>query len=352
VFKQHSPSDCSKNGPNGLLGQLIAFILFRSWRHSPPKLAISDQELEKIAPSLIASGVGALSYWKIRQSNPVPQPLRDAYFRYAAQTINQERQIAEVSDMLEAAGIAAILIKGRATARFYPELGLRPTGDIDLLVSPHELARARALIHQHHFSVDLDHDEFVRFAEHSFEEIYARSQFIAIRDRNIRVLGIEDHLRHLCLHFLKHGGWRPLWLCDIAATLETLPSNFNWRRCLGNNSKRAQWIVCTIELACHLLGASLDVQLPENGSIDLPQWLARAILEQWNSPLPPTRPLFVEELKRHLWDPKQLLGELRTRWPNPIQATVDTNGPFNQLPRSPFQLLQYLSRANKLLRPS
>ena len=42
--------------------------------------------------------------------------------------------------------------------------------------------------------------------------------------------------------------------------------------------------------------------------------------------------------------PAQLLKELRLRWPNPIQATVHVGGPFNELPRLPFQLLECVSR--------
>ena len=42
--------------------------------------------------------------------------------------------------------------------------------------------------------------------------------------------------------------------------------------------------------------------------------------------------------------PAQLLKALRLRWPNPIQATVRVGGPFNDLPRLPFQLMECVSR--------
>ena len=42
--------------------------------------------------------------------------------------------------------------------------------------------------------------------------------------------------------------------------------------------------------------------------------------------------------------PTQLLKALRLRWPNPIQATVGVGGPFNELPRLPFQLWECVSR--------
>ena len=42
--------------------------------------------------------------------------------------------------------------------------------------------------------------------------------------------------------------------------------------------------------------------------------------------------------------PVQLLRALRLRWPNPIEATVRVGGPFNELPRLPFQLWESVRR--------
>ena len=42
--------------------------------------------------------------------------------------------------------------------------------------------------------------------------------------------------------------------------------------------------------------------------------------------------------------PAQLPRALRLRWPNPIQATVRVGGPFNELPRLPFQLWECVLR--------
>jgi hypothetical protein len=50
---------------------------------------------------------------------------------------------------------------------------------------------------------------------------------VELNGAKIRILGAEDHLRLLCLHLLKHGAWRPLWLCDVAAALESRPSSFD-----------------------------------------------------------------------------------------------------------------------------
>ena len=47
--------------------------------------------------------------------------------------------------------------------------------------------------------------------------------------------------------------------------------------------------------------------------------------------------------------PAELLRALRLRWPNPIQATVGVGGPFNELPRWPFQLWECVLRTAHFL---
>ena len=39
-----------------------------------------------------------------------------------------------------------------------------------------------------------------------------------------------------------------------------------------------------------------------------------------------------------------MLEALVQRWPNPIEATLNVGGPFNDLPRLPFQLAECVRR--------
>lgn len=67
-------------------------------------------------------------------------------------------------------------------------------------------------------------------------------ELVNLEGDKIWVLCAEDHLRFLCLHLLKHGAWRPFWLCDVGMALESRSSNFDWDRCFGENKRRAEWI--------------------------------------------------------------------------------------------------------------
>jgi hypothetical protein len=164
----------------------------------------------------------------------------------------------------------------------------------------------------------------------------------------IRVLCAEDHLRILCLHLLKHWAGRPLWLCDVAAALESRPSHFDWDRCLGKDQRRANWILCTIKLAHQLLGARLgNIPLRDQ---NVPAWLIPSVMEQWNAPSAPNLPLALGQIRKHLLEPTKLLKDLHKRWPNPIQATMDAGAPLNGMLRLPLQIRSCCVRAVRLLR--
>jgi hypothetical protein len=46
----------------------------------------------------------------------------------------------------------------------------------------------------------------------------------------------------------------------------------------------------------------------------------------------------------YLREPSGLLSDLRNRWPNPIEATVNMEAPFNDFPRLPFQIGDCIAR--------
>jgi hypothetical protein len=338
-------------------GRAVAAALRGAWRSLPPKLEIPPERIAAVSHLLLESGAGALAWWRIRHSDfrlqaSTAQQLRETYLHYAMAGVKHEHQVAQAFAALRSAGVEPILIKGWSIGRLYPESGLRPTGDIDLWVSPRQYAIAQAVMNTPACQgrwVDLEHDEFTRFDDRNFEELYNRSEIVRLEDTEVRVLGAEDHLRLLCVHLLKHGAWRPLWLCDVAVALESRPSSFDWDRCLGRNKRWANWVLCTLGLANRLLGADLgDVPL-RNHATSLPRWLVPSVLRQWNTPYSRALPLMADQLKQCLRQPSALLRGLKQRWPNPIQATVDADAPFNGTNRLPLQIRDCFLRAVKVL---
>jgi hypothetical protein len=329
--------------------EVLCELLSGSWRPDPPPATLSAAELEGIAPLLHGSGAAGLAWQRVRASAidglPAADGLRQAYRLQVLRNASREREIQEIFALLRSAGIEAILVKGWSVARTYAGSGLRPYGDIDLMVRPSHAAAARHLLAGRDL-VDLDHGELDDIDEREVGDLFERSR---VAD-GIRFPGPEDHLRLICSHFLRHGGWRPLWLCDIAAALETQPQRFDWDLCLDRrvtNPKtetKVRGIACCATLAHDLLGAKADSSIRFLGR--LPGWFTPAVRRQWDRAHYQQHEL-PEAITDSLW---RLPASLCRRWPDPISATLLTGAPFNEAPRVLFQLAYYGFLARRYLR--
>jgi hypothetical protein len=337
---------------------LVSTVLAGSWRLADfPTLDISESQLDEVSPLLYGSGAAALGWWRLRETSlktvASAEILHQAYRLQVLQSGIHEEKIMKVFRLLRQARIEAILIKGWAAAGLYPDRGLRPYGDIDLIVRPEHYDAAAELLGGPEVKdcwIDL-HKHLSELDDRPVNGLFQRSMQVSLRGQTVTVLSAEDHLALLAVHLLKHGAWRPLWLCDIGAAIESLPAKFDWTACLGRNRTRAGWISSAIALAHKLLGARLDNVAPEARISKLPVWLEQNVLRQWEHPFAADQPPMSHPapIKTALRRPSMLFEALRQRWPNPILATVSVNGQFNNLPRLPYQLGNCLARAGRLL---
>jgi hypothetical protein len=338
-------------------GRLVAAALAGAWRRTPSALDLTDDELSRVASLLMRSGAAALLWWRLRQSvlrtTPAAEGLRQAYRLQTLKAALHEQQVEEVFLLLQSAGIDAVLIKGWSVARMYPEQGLRGVGDIDLCVRTEQHGAARAVLENpggRRFWVDL-HEGFGRFDPLGADKLYARTQIFRVGRANVRVLGREDQLHLLCVHFLRHGAWRPLWLCDVAALVEVRHREFDWDRVLCRGRRSVNWVACTLGLAQRLLGARIDDTPFAGAALRLPRWLVHEVLKQWETPFATSQaPIrYRAPMSAHLRRPRGALRDLINRWPNPIAATVHMGGAFDEMPRLPFQLGECVVRTARFL---
>jgi hypothetical protein len=324
----------------------MARLLVGAWRSEPPLDPVGAEELAALAPLLFRTGAAGLGWWRVRRAaaSAVSETLHQAFRMQALHAIAHEVVLGEAVDRLRAAGVEPVLGKGWAAARLYPDPGLRPYGDIDLFVREEDHARATAALAcapEVAGRVDL-HRGFAELSDQASDALLDRSLLLPLNGKSIRVFGEEDHLRLIALHMLRHGAWRPLWLCDVAAAMESRSCAFDWDLVLGGAARRSQWTRSALQLACLTLGARSSDLPAEVTRLKLPRWLVPTVLRQWGTTFEPqgsrTPMAAISRRPRTLW------RALRTRWPNAVEASVGVGAPVNELPRLPFQIAEAVRR--------
>jgi hypothetical protein len=333
-------------------GRRMAAVLSGSWRPIPPEVDFEPAGWDGTATRLLETGAGGLGWWRVRGSalrkRSASQKLHEAFRLHAIEACVREHRLALILERCRAAGAEPLVAKGWAVARLYPEVGLRPYGDVDLFVRPEQhavAATALAGFRPRELTVDL-HKGCPDLADHPVSEVWARSELCTCGVSRVRTAGREDSLRHLCVHLLRHGAWHPLWLVDVAAAVESADATFDWEYCLAGTRQRTHAVVCAVGLAHQLLGARVDHTPLADRARCLPRWLAPSVLRQWALRCERLTDLPTVDA---LHQPLTILPALRRRWPNPIESTMSVGGPFNNVPRLPFQLADCLVRTGGFL---
>jgi hypothetical protein len=119
--------------------------------------SLPDEEWERLVPRAIEGRVAPLLFWRLREDESIPARFRaDLHrelFRAEAANLILYRGLASLLRRTRDAGLAApVLLKGAAlAASLYPEIGLRPMSDLDILVPRKELPGWLALAEEASF---------------------------------------------------------------------------------------------------------------------------------------------------------------------------------------------------------
>lgn len=174
----------------------------------------------------------------------------------------RERVLGEIIDALSAAGIEAVVLKGAALMHLlYPEPGLRPMRDLDLLVAPGQADTTQGLLREigfdapqrpasrflarhHHLpvasrdvdglnvSVEVHHDALSGDARGSIrlDALDVALQRLEVAGHETRALGHEDMLRHLCHHTLEPAAHvRLISIADTVGYAARFAGEIDWR---------------------------------------------------------------------------------------------------------------------------
>lgn len=232
----------------------------------------------------------------------VPQPAQN-HLQAAVQQVHFDgmihlREMALVTAALVAAGLEPIWLKGHALADLlYDDPLIRPSGDLDVLVRPAEVAAAEAallavgyqaqsaalhdyeLAHNYHVTLlrevlpgravllelhwDLGAVGLFRYDLAAWRAAAQRFTLVGV-DLPLHRFAPDAQLLHLALHMRKHRYVGLRWLIDVATLLRRFDASLDWPAlaAAARQGGFATLLYTTVTLAHSLFAAPLPVGWP------------------------------------------------------------------------------------------
>src|SRR5581483_3703982 len=234
------------------------------WRHIDALLA-QPLDWEFLLHFADQHGLTALFFWSAQNfQHAIPAQclnfLGAAYETNARKNLLFWHLLLEVQELLASHDVECIALKGPTLAAgVYGNVALREFSDVDILVRPCDVARARSVLMLAGFSPALDvhpkHEHaYVKSAnelafhrgshrnilelqwqitprfyavDFNIQELFQRATLTRLGDAHSRTLSSEDLLLISCVHGAKHAWARLAWICDIAWLLRNQPPNWH-----------------------------------------------------------------------------------------------------------------------------
>jgi Uncharacterised nucleotidyltransferase len=246
-------------------------------------------------------GMQPLLHWHLNAVCPdgIPdearQHLRIAFQRVSALNILLTHELQELLALFAENEVRAVPYKGPALGlQLYGNIALRQFSDLDILVHPHDVLRARDLLlaqdyaqlppltegqqavllrTQCNLPFTKERNRMIvelhwRVSAPSFAQPFVGDDFWSrlvdgnLEGKKVKLLCNEDLLLALCIHGSKHLWERLAWICDIAGLVTSHP-DLNWaeliQRARATGSERMLFL--GLRLATDLLQAQLPTEI-------------------------------------------------------------------------------------------
>jgi hypothetical protein len=239
---------------------------------------------------------GALSEEREFIPHEVFAAIRSRYQQNAQRALWFTSELGRLLSTLESAGIKALPYKGPTLAQsLYREVTQRQFSDLDVLVAPSDVTRAKAVLLSLDYKCGLDLGEreerayissgyeyvfhspagrnLLELQWHILPRFYSmdfyirafleRSEPLSIAGGSFRTLCAQDLLPVLCVHAAKHVWVQLSWLCDIAQLVNSRQLDWNAIRDDAKHLGIERIVSLNLLLAHKLLGSSLPPTIQE-----------------------------------------------------------------------------------------
>jgi hypothetical protein len=251
--------------PRSATQHVLDWLVSSRMRQPPDPGLIASAEWDALIAHAVAHTAAPQLFQRLsREPRTIPPQVLKCSFAammwQKQQTSHLERNLSVVLQVLNAAGIKAILLKGAHLATMvYPDPSHRPMSDLDLLLEFDQVEPAGAVLRSIGYTpahakpiedwskrtreIRMSKDGFLPVELHwsiadprdhvciDVNGLRERAQEFTFFGQSARVLAVEDLLLHLCFHAgISHQfdekGPRPL--LDIRATVERFGGSLDW----------------------------------------------------------------------------------------------------------------------------
>ena len=168
-----------------------------------PLASVAPDEWNTLAELALQHGLAPMLYWLAKaQKHAIPEPaasqLAEITHNAAINYAVLERARKEVQTALSEAGIPCLWLKGVALTRtIYPEIGLRPMSDLDVLVPYDQHEYALQIVHSLHYEDEYRTSEFFSMPTDELREFAAPKHHYCLYGGDSGLVTLELHYRLL-----------------------------------------------------------------------------------------------------------------------------------------------------------
>ena len=282
--------DTFTNTLRDLSDELLAYVRSLLKDEAPLAPAVSSDEWSCLLDFLQGHWIIQLLYRRIgslpvecRPPEIITDKMRQAFLVSCVRSLHMERQLQEIIDAFREQSVRVLVLRGPALAfSLYPDPATRPSGDLDLLVMPEHVVKARGILESLGYTCLAKRFEFAR-------DFYREECFIH-RDRPGSTFPVDLHWVHWELHpFFKASkqvdledlfgrAWKvetPNLAFETLHPVDYLIHSAIHLVMIHRMEMRLSWIYDTVLLAQHLQVPD-DWESLQERSVD---WRARLPLE-------------------------------------------------------------------------
>jgi len=280
--------------------------LDESSRQNLDELLRTELNWDELICRANGQGVTPLLYWHLSKSpawwRGIPKSACDRLAALYHHNVRRNEmllsELHELLAMMQEADIPIMLMKElHLLQTIYPEPGLRPLGDLDLLVQREDFERARFLLQEAGYKPELRHNPFkdrYGFGYHlinrekgvwidlqwnlcqrewagenesrgkfrpPIQKIWERALPDHLAGRRVWKKSWEDLLLHLCVHAEGHGFGELIQFCDIAAVIQRCGRVLDWKYLI--ETARAANLDASLYCTLRLVNEMWSVAIPE-----------------------------------------------------------------------------------------